>query len=68
MSDQISGLIRHALTALGGALVAGGYLTSDQWTSVAGALTILAGVAWSLIAKRMANVPATPGPSAKSRS
>jgi hypothetical protein len=68
MSDQISALIRHAMTAFGGALGAGGYLTSDQWTSAAGALTILAGVAWSIISKRMANIPATPGPATKSRS
>jgi hypothetical protein len=59
MSDQIQGLIRHLLTAAGGALVASGYVTSDQWTTVAGALTILAGVAWSIISKRLANSPSS---------
>jgi hypothetical protein len=59
MSDEISALIRHAMTAIGGALVASGYLTSDQWTSAAGAHAILAGVAWSIISKRMAKQPAS---------
>jgi hypothetical protein len=60
MSDQLQGLIRHFMTAAGGALVASGYLTSDQWTTVAGALTILAGVAWSIISKRLTNSPEPP--------
>lgn len=41
-----------ALTAAGGALVASGYLTSDQWTTIAGALAVIVGVVWSVIAKR----------------
>jgi hypothetical protein len=44
MPDVISGIIRHVLTAAGGALVAGGYLTSDQWTTIAGALVLIIGV------------------------
>ena len=44
--------MRHVLTAAGGALVAGGYLTSDQWTTIAGALAVIVGVVWSVIAKR----------------
>jgi hypothetical protein len=61
MSDEISALIRHVMTAAGGALVAGGYMTSDQWATVVGAISILAGVAWSIISKRMAKSP-TPTP------
>lgn len=50
--DVVSGIIRNVLTAAGGALVAGGYLTSDQWTTIAGALAVIVGVVWSVIAKR----------------
>jgi hypothetical protein len=57
MPDIIAGIIRHLLTAAGGVLVAGGYLTSDQWTTIAGALAIIVGVVWSVIAKRAASDP-----------
>jgi hypothetical protein len=52
MNDQIAGIVRHVLTSLGGALVAGGYLTSEEWTAVAGALAVLIGLVWSILAKR----------------
>lgn len=52
MPDAVAGVIRHAVTTAGGALVAAGYLTSDQLTTVAGAAAIIVGVAWSIIAKR----------------
>jgi hypothetical protein len=55
MNDQIAGIVRHLLTTVGGALVAAGYLTSDEWTAVAGALAIVIGVVWSIITKRIAN-------------
>jgi hypothetical protein len=55
MNDQIAGIIRHILTSMGGALVAAGYLTSDEWTAVAGALAVLIGIVWSIITKRLAN-------------
>ena len=46
MPDVLSGIIRHVLTTAGGALVAAGYLTSDQWTTIAGALAVIIGVVW----------------------
>jgi hypothetical protein len=52
MPEVVSGIIRHVLTAAGGALVASSYLTSDQWTTIAGALAVIVGVRWSVIAKR----------------
>ena len=55
MNDQVAGIVRHILTSVGGALVAAGYLTSDEWTAVAGALAVLIGVVWSIITKRLAN-------------
>jgi tetrahydromethanopterin S-methyltransferase subunit D len=53
MPDVVSGIIRHVLTTAGGALVAAGYLTSDQWTTIAGALAVIIGVVWSVISKRL---------------
>jgi hypothetical protein len=53
MPDVLSGLIRHVLTTAGGALVAAGYLTSDQWATIAGALAVIIGVVWSVISKRL---------------
>ena len=55
--DIIAGIIRHLLTAAGGVFVAGGYLTSDQWATIAGALAIIVGVVWSVISKRVASDP-----------
>jgi hypothetical protein len=52
MNDIVAGLIRHALTTLGGVLVGAGYLTSDEWTTIAGALAVFIGVVWSVISKR----------------
>jgi hypothetical protein len=51
MNDQIAGVVRHVLTSFGGALVAGGYLTSEEWTAVAGALAVLIGIVWSILVK-----------------
>lgn len=60
MNDMIASFIRHALTAAGGALVAGGYLTSDEWATIAGGLAVLVGVVWSVISKRMSAAPVPP--------
>ena len=60
MNDIIAGFIRHVLTAAGGALVAGGYLTSDEWTTIAGAVAVLVGVVWSVLSKRITDAKASP--------
>jgi len=49
--EQIFGLIRHALTIIGGALVAKGYLADDGLEEVYGSLMALFGVIWSYAAK-----------------
>jgi hypothetical protein len=60
MDQIVAGFIRHALTALGGALVGAGYFTNDEWTSIAGALAVLVGVVWSVISKRSAATRTSP--------
>jgi hypothetical protein len=53
----ILGIVRHALTAAGGGLVAGGWLSGDDLHAAIGAIVTLAGIGWSAWAKR-AQVPA----------
>lgn len=50
--EIINGLIRHALTAGGGILVAKGYLDAGQMDLIVGSLVTLIGVGWSIWAKK----------------
>ncbi len=50
--DQIFGIVRHALTAAGGALVAKGVIDEAGLTEAVGALVTLIGVIWSAMAKK----------------
>ena len=50
----IAGQIRHLLTGVGGALVTGGWLTSDQSIAIIGGLMAAAGAAWSIWQKQTA--------------
>ena len=52
MISMVLGIIRHALTTAGGALVGNGYLTGDELSSAVGAIVTLVGVAWSVYEKR----------------
>lgn len=54
MKDQLSGLIRHGLTALGGFLVAKGLVEDSLIQDAIGALMALIGVIWSVAAKKKA--------------
>jgi len=51
MNDYISSLVRHALTSVGGSLVAKGLITATAFDQVVGAAVIIAGVVWSLASK-----------------
>ena len=48
----LNGLLRHILTAAGGALVARGSLAESELDLAVGAIITLAGVIWSAIATR----------------
>lgn len=52
VNETAAGLIRHALTTAGGVLVAKGWADAGMVEAAAGALTVLIGVAWSMLAKR----------------
>lgn len=55
MKEAIFGVIRHAVTTAGGAIVANGLVTSAQLETLAGALVIVAGVIWSIVEKKLRN-------------
>mgnify|MGYP004207603811 CR=1 FL=1 len=48
----LNGIVRHVLTAAGGALVTKGYFAETELELAVGALITLAGVIWSALAKR----------------
>ena len=50
--DQILGLVRHALTIIGGALVAKGYIEEDVVGEAIGGVMSIAGVIWSIADKK----------------
>ena len=49
----LNGLLRHILTAAGGALVARGSLAESELDLAVGAIITLTGVIWSAIAKAL---------------
>jgi hypothetical protein len=51
-SEVLGGIVRHILTALGGILVTKGYVEAGQVELIVGAVATLAGVAWSIFAKK----------------
>jgi len=52
MSEEVKGQIRHAFTALGGALAGMGFIQSSWVEPVVGVLMIVAGAVWSWFAKK----------------
>lgn len=51
--EQLFSLIRHALTVLGGAAVAGGFIDASGLDQLVGAAMILVGVGWSQLEKKV---------------
>lgn len=50
--EQVSGVIRHVLSAVGGILIAKGLLSDGTWTELTGAGMALFSVIWSIVAKK----------------
>ncbi len=50
--EQVLGVVRHILTAVGGALVAKGVVDSEVMLEGVGAIMAVAGFLWSLTDKR----------------
>jgi hypothetical protein len=49
--EQVLGIVRHLLTALGGYLIATGAMEETLVAEATGAVLTLAGVVWSVVAK-----------------
>ncbi len=52
MDAIILGFVRHAMTAGGGAMIAGGYLTDGQGLDAVGAVVTIAGLVLSALKNR----------------
>jgi len=50
--EQIFGVIRHVFTAVGGIVIAQGYISDSAYTELSGAVLTLIGVVWSIVAKK----------------
>ena len=50
--EQVLGLVRHALTFIGGVLIAKGLASEGQIGEMIGAAMTLVGTVWSVLAKR----------------
>lgn len=48
--NQVLGLVRHILTAIGGAGLLDAWLTADEVSAGAAAVVTIIGIGWSLIA------------------
>jgi hypothetical protein len=52
--EQLLGIVRHAVTFIGGILVMKGLIDDSMVQEILGGATTLAGVIWSVIAKNKA--------------
>jgi hypothetical protein len=50
--DQIFGVVRHVLTAVGGILIAKGVIDDALWGEIVGGALSLAATIWSVVDKR----------------
>lgn len=54
MKDQTLGLIRHALTFVGGIIIAKGFIDDVLFQEILGGVMTLVGAVWSVIDKNKA--------------
>jgi hypothetical protein len=50
--EQVTGIVRHALSAVGGILIAKGLISDVMWVELTGAGMALFSVIWSITAKK----------------
>ena len=50
--EQIFGVVRHFMTAIGGILIAKGLVSDTAMLELTGATISLAGVIWSIVSKK----------------
>ena len=49
--EQVMGIVRHALTFVGGILVLKGYTTDASFLEISGLITTAIGSVWSVVSK-----------------
>jgi hypothetical protein len=54
MKEQVLGLIRHALTFVGGIVIAKGYIDEALTVEIIGGVMTLVGAIWSVASKKAA--------------
>ena len=54
MKEQVLGLIRHALTFVGGIIIAKGYIDEALTAELIGGVMTLVGAIWSVASKKAA--------------
>ena len=55
-ADQIGGIVRAILTAVGGIVVAKGWTDGATFTLISGAIVTIAGALWSIYTNRSGKV------------
>jgi len=58
-SDQITGILRAILAALGGFILAKGWVSAETWAWLTGGILTLGGALWSLWTNRPAGIAAS---------
>ena len=52
--EIIGGIVRAILSAVGGFVLAKGYVDAESWMAISGAVVTLAVAVWSVVAKKPA--------------
>tara|TARA_R110002020_G_scaffold36503_2_gene109745 strand:- start:7806 stop:7970 length:165 start_codon:yes stop_codon:yes gene_type:complete len=50
--EQVLGLVRHALTVIGGAAIANGYIEDGIAQEIVGVVLTIVGIVWSITSKK----------------
>jgi hypothetical protein len=50
--EELLGIVRHALTFIGGAIVTNGLIDQSTMTELSGAVLTIVGIVWSIMNKR----------------
>ena len=58
-SDQITGILRAILSALGGFVLAKGWVNAENWAWITGGLLTIGPTIWSWVANRPAAIAAS---------
>jgi len=59
--NEVMGIMRAVLAALGGILGGAGYANNSDWAQVSGAIMVLVTAIWSVIEKRKIELPPASG-------